>query len=499
MFSRGFEFVQPLWKRIKAEFGSGDEKLELSNSGENHDSNGQPFLFECPKYILQEVLKFSDVRTICRFKRVCKRFREKVVTDQLLERIVQFRTNIPVSVLKDDPLRVSQELQRMYWKEPLISSKKNEFWNKFQDTPFPFLEEQKGQFSNMGLTYLGMDSQYVVQCSMFEEIELLNDGLNQAHPAIVRDAETLQVVGFLPGQMGYVALYESKRLGKYALACTMSGNIFATQIESNMIRSVQELAEVRQTKLKRKLLGSMEQSCVHFHKGWLACGLNGKAHLAKLTDEMFDFESEERIQKFTPIEIPTEIVKDVYLDGDLQILAILCDSGRIYVSTDLESLSSYSVLDYTSRLWPDWKHPKEQQRAWLIMKHGMLCILSNAGVILVFKWDGKEFNFWKECTDPTFLKLLNSADVTPESFLTSMDIQAGYLLTQDATGVGFNVWNITSKNDTKMKKFRDLQQRLIPGLDEVTYGIPFWSPSGRKILFSFYPGVLFECKLRQEN
>jgi hypothetical protein len=122
--------------------------------------------------------------------------------------------------------------------------------------------------------------------------------------------------------------------------------------------------------------------------------------------------------------------------------------------------------------------------------------MSNAGVILVFKWDGRQFIFWKECTDPTFLNMILIHHLDPEAFIPGADIQAGYLLVQDATGLGLNDWNLVSQSDLELKKFKGLQENLMQ-YDDVFYGIPFWSYSGKKILFSLFDGPVFEfeCKL----
>jgi hypothetical protein len=458
--------------------------------------SGQTMLMEnCSDTELQEVLKFADVRAICRFKQVCKRFQSKVVTNQLLENIVHCRTNIPVRALKDSPAKLLAELHRIYWKEPFAGFVKK-IPNAFQPAPKAFDEEKKG-FSGVGFTMLGMDSQFVIQSSMFGEMRLSDERLNEASPAIVRDSQTLQVIGFLPGQQGFVEIFNSKVSGKYAVTSMPTG-IFATHIESNLIRSVQELAEVKQSRLTRKCIGNIESTCIDCHDGYFAYGWQNKAHICKLTDEILDFNSPATLEKFISVELPTGALTDMYLDTDMNVIVALCENNRICVINDLEALSSFAVLDYTDRLWPQWKLPAEKRKVTITAANGFLCMISNAGVILVLKWDGKEFIFWKDIEDPTFEELMEKKGVDPDEFFSSMRIQGGFLLVSDATGVGINVWNIAVQSDKVMKKFADQQKKFVSKMDRVVPGMPYWSYSGRKIFFSFVQGALYEYELIQE-
>eukprot|EP00475_Leptophrys_vorax_P034032 TRINITY_DN5441_c0_g1_i1.p1 TRINITY_DN5441_c0_g1~~TRINITY_DN5441_c0_g1_i1.p1 ORF type:complete len:492 (-),score=107.67 TRINITY_DN5441_c0_g1_i1:78-1442(-) len=388
----------------------------------------------------------------------------------------------------------------------------NDAESKFDDGSF---------MSDMGPTCLDYDEEFVVQCPMMPtHVDLGKQQLDSLCPAVLRDRKTLDFVGYLPLQCAFLSQFYNNSTDHCKYLLTVSGvdqKVYSTRVESNLIRSQSELEVKVPSQVKRKEIYDVGENiiCAHFHRQWFACGKAASIQLCKIEDSAVSLEFDDiKLAVCSEILVPpgSELV-DCFMDSVLDIIVIVLNSANFLVYKDLSSPQLIQELDCEQEMWGDWTRPKEKRKVVTCVKDGFLSMVLNSGKIFVYRWNGESFDKWGYTCDASYGEMLKRG-TDPHYLSPSCDIQCGFMMTVDASGVRFLIWDLleaqtgldvsteANKHDQQQPQWQPLitvkEVKRALQIGQVTatvFGFTMWSQDGDCLLVTLDSGLLFEINL----
>jgi hypothetical protein len=472
-------------------------------------------LLDSPSQLLQVVLSFCDIQTIFRFSSVCKRFCANfIVSRQFLAKYLVEKTRSAECYLdiwmnfNDRQFRT--ELERLLWKQRLVEAaaiKRNPETNicEFEDFvvghhqyPLPVAPEVGG---GVGYPRLIYDDEFIILCSMAPEDVFLGENLSRFEPAIVYDANTLELIGFLPFQTAFQAAIFQGSQNKF-LITNSKEKIYSTSIRNNILRSKEDLASfdkssVQLKKLIFEVVEEKEIENICFDANWMAIHIGSDVKIYQLTDEVASFGSNEELKSsygFTSREFKMGELSFNFIDSKLQLFLMTLSEGKIeYTFYGDQAKVEPKTLLLKSELWPDWDEKRiDMGNYGVFYDAGVLALKSSFGHVLLFKLNKDyEFKPFRQFFDESFELFAQSAgdDFSYDEYFPRVRLQSGILLTSDYSGLGIVGCNLNSQVGEGC--FAHLDHIDISEDEFLECGRLCWSHSGRHILFAREGGDLY--------
>jgi hypothetical protein len=434
-------------------------------------------------FTLHHILGFVDGKDIICFRMSCKRF-EKCVGDVFMIKLMEVRTGLPQMVYKKR-YSIQSALKQLIWKGKLTRSAFNE------DEMVLHFESFKIS-SNQNLMFLAsafdMDEQYLIQTASYR----YPASPNRFIPAVVRDASTFQIVGFLPYQNAFeIAIFNSSKLGKVAITFNALG-IFATRIENNLFATVEEMENSKgsQAQVSKTIFSFQGKGieCSTFGKGKLLWADSSTIWITEPTDEVFDHETKDQLKDFQEFKCTTKgRILDAAIDPDLNIVTCVDSLGQVFI-WNLDNPSRVETMDF-SDIFDEALRVGTDLIALMRSQDGFIVIQTNHAKYGVLKWNGKEFERWRLYTDPSRTKYINRdlANVNKTIFFA---LSCGILAAPDAQGLGIYFWNLMDPLSSEVGHFQKITKELgfkkdgqYPRVGSVMFSVE-WTPDGSSLLYS---------------
>jgi hypothetical protein len=386
--------------------------------------------------VCQLILSFCDFDTIAICATVSTRFNHIIVSEAFVKRLYQADTGIPNCVVEKTFKSASLALETLHWIHA-FEFKSGELGERVE-YPLNVAQEFPVSLHNsLDMT----DDSLIVTCPESEEDFYINAApdISSKCPAVVRDVQTLEVLGYLPFQECFASsIFTSKTLGKF-LIIAQGRFFFATHIQKNLY-DLKDLSGVFLTDIKKKLIYThqSEIECFSINQGLLNFNDSLCGYAVQLTDDILDARSKVKISeplKFDPRSNAQLRLSDY--DPNLGVLICSDNAGKIFLWYDLNKPSEFETFDL------QWTSDGvlDLESLDFVIDHGFFYVSCNNGQYYLFRWleTEKKFRITAEGKEDWITGERGDDDPID----VSLDFVAGRLLRLDLKGQTIRVKNLS--------------------------------------------------------
>eukprot|EP00475_Leptophrys_vorax_P035169 TRINITY_DN5762_c0_g2_i1.p1 TRINITY_DN5762_c0_g2~~TRINITY_DN5762_c0_g2_i1.p1 ORF type:complete len:464 (+),score=101.48 TRINITY_DN5762_c0_g2_i1:54-1445(+) len=456
------------------------------------------YLVEATDHVVVEIVSWLDMRSIANMLSVCRRFNQSGnVIHKLINRIIQSSCGIPNVVIQTDPARRRKAMQRL---DNRVNIVRFPFAIAPRIIELPTYTENEQTQTQIISGVINPGDELMVHIPARPNVVFLGDEeLNRTCPAILRDTKSLEFVGYLPNQHGFAThFHDSPNFGKFLVTVPENAShITATHIQSNMVRSTEELRQVDLKLVAKTKIFEADSSlrCGSFHRNWGFAATPTTGFVFTL-DDAKSAEVGITATIHSSVTFPEGFdVFDGYLDCHMNVLVCISYDGEILVFKDLYALKPLSQIICKERLWPAGSLA---DFCWVDMyvKDGFLVVISNAGRILVFKWNEAQETYedWVEFCDDSYNDYFHSGlGLFVNHSQPRLDVQCGLLVTVNASGLMLNVWDLLGKSTSPIHLLSGMEDIFdVPDHFPHFPGAVQWSNDGSSLIHSTPAGDLLQ-------